>query len=313
MVRDLNAVLTRVPHRLPDCQEDLRSGRVSVPTNEQRRQAAKRKLERQLARRVERAKRRRIVGVVITVVSVIAAVGLVYWLANLGDGEQPAAAQETPTTEPTTPAKTSEGPCQFTETPAEPSPKPVGLPADPATTPNNGTVTVTLKTSQGDIPLVMDRAKAPCTVQSMEHLAKSQFFDGTKCHRLTATEGLKVLQCGDPTGSGSGGPGYTIKDEFPTDLTPTGETDPQGQPLVTYSRGLLAVANTGAPNSGSSQFFMVYGDTTLPAKYTVFGTIDAAGLTVLDTIAAGGIGEGGRDPQDGPPKLEVAITQATVA
>lgn len=284
-----------------------------MPTNEQRRQAAKRKLERQLTRRAERAKRRRTVGVVITVVAVVAAVGLVYWLANLGDGEQQAAAQETPTSEAPPPARTTEGPCQYTETPAEPSPKPVGLPPDPAQTPNTGTVTVTMKTGQGDVPLVIDRAKAPCTAQSMEHLAKSMFFDGTSCHRLTASEGLKVLQCGDPTGSGSGGPGFTIKDEFPTDLKPTGQNDAQGQPLVTYPRGSLAVANTGAPNSGSSQFFMVYGDTTLPAKYTVFGTIDAAGLTVLDTIAAGGIAEGGRSPEDGPPKLEVTITQAVVA
>ncbi|HEV2779677.1 MAG TPA: peptidylprolyl isomerase [Actinophytocola sp.] len=281
-----------------------------MPTNEQRRQAAKRKLERQLARRAERAKRRRIIGVVVTVVAVVAAVGIVYWLANIGDGDSTAAAQNT-TTETTPPAKTSEGPCQYTETPAEPSPKPAGLPADPSPTPNTGTLAVTLKTSQGDMPLVLDRAKAPCTVQSIEHLVKAMFFDNTKCHRLTASEGLKVLQCGDPTGSGSGGPGYTIKDEFPTDLKPTGGQDGQGQPLVTYPRGTLAMANTGAPNSGSSQFFIVYGDTTLPAKYTVFGTIDAAGLAVADKIAAGGITPG-RDANDGAPKLDVTITQAVI-
>jgi peptidyl-prolyl cis-trans isomerase B (cyclophilin B) len=284
---------------------------VSVPTNEQRRQAAKRKLERQIQRRAERARRRRIVGVVITVVAVIAAVGVVYWIANLGDAD-PAAAPNTTPTETTPPAKTSEGPCQYTETPSEPSPKAVDMPADPSPTPNTGTVAVTVKTTQGDIPLVMDRAKAPCTVQSMEHLAKAKFFDGTKCHRLTASQGLKVLQCGDPTGSGGGGPGYTIKDEFPTDLKPTGGSDQQGQPLVTYPRGTLAVANTGAPNSGSSQFFLVYGDTTLPAKYTVFGTVDAAGLAILDKIAQGGITPGERGPEDGAPTLDVTITQAVV-
>jgi peptidyl-prolyl cis-trans isomerase B (cyclophilin B) len=281
---------------------------VPVPTNEQRRQAAKRKLERQLQRRAERAKRRRIIGVIVTVVAVVAAVGLVYWLVNLGDGDNTAAAN--PTTEPSTPpGKTTEGACKYTETPAEPSPKPVGLPTDPAETPKTGTVKVNLKTNQGDIPLVLDRAKAPCTVQSIEFLTNAKFFDGTKCHRLTTTEGLKVLQCGDPQGTGSGGPGYTIPDEKPTDLKP-GAAGPDGTPTATYPRGTLAMANTGAPNSGGSQFFMVYGDSTLPPNYTVFGTIDAAGLTVLDKVAAGGVAEAGS--QDGAPKAETSIETATV-
>jgi peptidyl-prolyl cis-trans isomerase B (cyclophilin B) len=286
-----------------------------VPTNEQRRQAAKRKLERQLARRAERAKRRRIVGVIVTVVAVVAAVGLVYWLANLGDGDTSTADTNTPTTEPTTPpGKTTEGPCKYAEEAGKPSPKPVGLPTDPAETPKTGTVKVNVKTSQGEVPLLLDRAKAPCTVQSMEFLVNAKFFDTTKCHRLTAEEGLKVLQCGDPTGTGGGGPGFTIPDEFPTDLkpAPSGGADQQGRPLMTYPRGVLAVANTGAPNSGSSQFFMVYGDSTLPAAYTVFGTIDAAGLTTLDKIAAGGITPGDRGPNDGAPKLETTIETATV-
>src|SRR5882672_6087010 len=95
VVAHLHTVLTWGAHRLPACQEEQRSGRVHVPTNEQRRQTAKRKLERQLARRAERAKRRRTVGVIITVVGVVAAVGLVYWLANLGGNNSPAAATDT--------------------------------------------------------------------------------------------------------------------------------------------------------------------------------------------------------------------------
>jgi peptidyl-prolyl cis-trans isomerase B (cyclophilin B) len=276
-----------------------------VPTNEQRRQAAKRKLERQLTRRAERARRRRTIGVIVTVVSVIAAVGLVYWLANLGDGDN-AAAQNPTTTETPPPGKTSEGPCKYTETPAEPSPKGNGLPTDPAETPKTGTVKVNLTTNQGAIPLVLDRAKAPCTVQSMEFLVQQKFFDATKCHRLTTTDGLKVLQCGDPQGTGTGGPGYTIPDEKPTDL----KTNADGQ-TVTYPRGTLAMANTGAPNSGGSQFFMVYGDSSLPANYAVFGSIEAPGLATLDKVAAGGVeGEGS---QDGAPKLPVNIDTAVVA
>lgn len=277
-----------------------------MPTNEQRRQAAKRKLERQLARRAERAKRRRVVGVVVTVVVVLGAVGLVYWLANLGDGDQQAAAENTASSTPEAPpAKTSSGPCKYTETPAEPSPKPAGLPEDPEQTSSTGTVKVKLATSQGEIPLTLDRAKAPCTVQSIEHLVKQKFFDSTKCHRLTASDGLKVLQCGDPTGTGSGGPGYTIKDEPPTGLP----SNPDGSAL--YARGTLAMANTGQPNSGGSQFFMVYADTKLPPNYAVFGMVDEAGLATLDKIAAGGI-EPSRSPEDGAPKLPVDITQAVV-
>jgi peptidyl-prolyl cis-trans isomerase B (cyclophilin B) len=281
-----------------------------VPTNEQRRQAAKRKLERQLARRAERARRRRIVGVIVTVVAVVAAVGIVYWLANLGSSDNTAAASNT-TTEPAPAGKTTDGPCKYTDTSAtEPAAKDTGgLPPDPAQTPNTGTVKVNLTTDQGVIPLVLDRAKAPCTVQGIEFLTKAKYFDATKCHRLTTTEGLKVLQCGDPTGAGSGGPGFTIKDEKPTDLK-AGPAGQDGSPTAIYPRGTLAMANTGAPNSGGSQFFMVYGDSTLPPNYAVFGTIDAAGLTVIDKVAAAGV-DGGS--QDGAPKLPVNIQTAAVA
>ena len=283
-----------------------------MPTNQQRREAAKRKLERQLTRRAERARRRRIVGVIVTVVAVVAAVGIVYWLANLGDSDNNAAANPTSTPE-APPAKTTDGPCKYTDTSAtEPASKDTGgMPTDPAETPKTGTVNVNLTTDQGAIPLVLDRAKAPCTVQAIEFLAKAKYFDNTKCHRLTTTNGLKVLQCGDPSGQGSGGPGFTLPDEKPTDLK-AGQPGPDGSPTVIYPRGVLAMANTGAPHSGGSQFFMVYGDSTLKADYTVFGTIDAAGLAVLDKVAAGGIaGEAGG--QDGAPKIPVTIQTATVA
>jgi peptidyl-prolyl cis-trans isomerase B (cyclophilin B) len=279
-----------------------------VPTNEQRRQAAKRKLERQLARRAERAKRRRVWGVSITIGVVILAVGLVYWLVNLGpsDSEASTPPDETPS------ANTTKGACGYTENAQEKPPKDPGMPDDPAETPKDGTVTMTLKTNQGDINLALDRAKAPCTVQSMKHLADKKYFAETSCHRLTASEGLKVLQCGDPLGTGGGGPGYSIPDELDSaqQLAP-GQAGPNGEQTVVYPRGAVAMANAG-PSTGGSQFFLVYGDSTLPPNYTYFGTVDEAGLGVLDKIAAGGITPGQNGPQDGAPKNPVEI-QSVVA
>lgn len=277
-----------------------------MPSNEQRRQAAKRKLERQLARRAERAKRRRIWGVSITVIVVVAAVGLVYWLVNLGPEDSEAAANPTET-----PAENAtDGACGYKEAPDEQSEKKPGLPEDPAETPNSGTVKVLLKTNQGDIPVTLDRAKAPCTVQSIEHLVKTKFYDGITCHRLVSSEGLKVLQCGDPLGTGGGGPGYSIPDELPTDLK-QGPAGPDGSPSVIYPRGAIAMANAG-PNTGGSQFFLVYGDSTLAPNYTVFGSVEAAGLTTIDKIAAGGITPGPNGAQDGTPKNPVTIETAAV-
>jgi peptidyl-prolyl cis-trans isomerase B (cyclophilin B) len=280
-----------------------------VPSNEQRRQAAKRKLERQLARRVERAKRRRVWGVSITILVVIVAVGFVYWIVNHGPDDSEASTS----TDESSAANATKGACAYAENTSEKPPKDPGMPDDPAETPKTGTVKVTFKTGQGDIPVTMDRAKAPCTVQSIEHLVTSKFFDGTTCHRLTASEGLKVLQCGDPLGTGGGGPGYSIPDELDSAAALTqGQPGPDGTPSVVYPRGAIAMANAGA-NTGGSQFFLVYGDSTLPPNYTLFGTVEAAGLTVLDKIAAGGITPGQNGPQDGTPTTPVEISQAVVA
>lgn len=212
--------------------------------------------------------------------------------------------QSEPESEAAEPSSTG-GECAFTADPSGDAS--VGLPPDdgPATA-----TSMTLQTSAGPIAIQLDAQRAPCTVQSMAHLAGEGFFDGTTCHRLTAAESLKVLQCGDPNGDGTGGPGYTIPDELPTDL-PAGPTGQSG-PTVIYQRGLVAMANAG-PETGGSQFFLVYGDSTLPANYTVFGTMDTAGLATLDAIAAGGITPGENGPQDGAPTTPVTIQTAAVA
>lgn len=199
-------------------------------------------------------------------------------------------------------AEPTDGECAFRpDGSGEPA---VGLP------PDDGSVTASalqLAMSAGEVTVTLDAAKAPCTVQSMAFLAGQGFFDNTRCHRLTASAGLKVLQCGDPNGDGSGGPGYVIPDELPTDLAPAED----GQAVI-YPRGVVAMANRG-PDSGGSQFFLVYGDSTLPPNYTVFGTLDEASLAVLDQIAAGGITPKEHGPEDGAPTVPVTIETATVS
>ncbi len=168
--------------------------------------------------------------------------------------------------------------------------KPVDLPSENA--PSEGTVTATLKLTAGDIAITMDRAQAPCTVNSFVSLAEQGYFDDTDCHRLT-DYGIFVLQCGDPTGTGTGGPGYTMKDEVTDSLT--------------YPAGTVAMANRGKDTSGS-QFFLVYADTELPPDYTVFGTMDQAGIDVVGGIAAQGV-----DAADGTsPIAEARITSVAL-
>ena len=194
----------------------------------------------------------------------------------------------------------TKGPCGYTVTPDEPPARPVSLPPDPQHTPDKGIVRVVVATNQGPMLLSLDRAKAPCTVQSFLHLAKSRFYDFTTCHRLTLYPTLKVLQCGDPSGTGEGGPGYSYKDELPTDL-PNWPDDPTGTRKV-YARGTLAMANAG-PNTNGSQFFLVFGDSRLRPDYTVFGSVDRLGLATLDRVAAGGVAPTPDDPApvDGAP------------
>jgi peptidyl-prolyl cis-trans isomerase B (cyclophilin B) len=207
------------------------------------------------------------------------------------------------------PSGQTSGPCQYTATPDDPPARPISLPPDPRHTPDRGTVTVTLFTNLGLIPLTLDRAEAPCTVQSFLHLTRHGFYNRTVCHRLTTYPTLKVLQCGDPTGTGEGGPGYSYKDELPTNLPPA-PTDPTGARRV-YARGVLAMANAG-PDTNGSQFFLVFADSALRPNYTIFGTVRPLGLRTLDRIAAGGVAPTPEDPApvDGAPALRTEILAA---
>ncbi len=144
----------------------------------------------------------------------------------------------------------------------------------PASTgvPDVGTVMITLNMTDGPVTFTGDRSIAPCTLNSFESLARQKFFDDTGCHRLGGSW-LFMVQCGDPTGTGRGGPGYRFGDEL--------------DPAPTYRAGAVAMANSGADTNGS-QFFIVYEDSQLPPTYTVFGHVDEAGLRVIKSMAAAG-------------------------
>nr|WP_237536756.1 peptidylprolyl isomerase [Streptomyces sp. SID5785] len=168
-----------------------------------------------------------------------------------------------------------------------------------------------LATTCGDIDIALKAKAAPHTVNSFKFLADKGFLDHTKCHRLT-TEGIYVLQCGDPTGTGQGGPGYTIPDENLKDSSLKKAEKQQGTQLYTFPAGTVAMANTGQKHTGGSQFFLVYKDSKLPATYTPFGTISDSGLKVLDKIAKAGAQP--QDPQTGntAPNATVVIDKGTV-
>ncbi len=181
-------------------------------------------------------------------------------------------------------------PCDYPTDGAEPAKE---VKAPPADAPDTGETAAVIATSAGDVDITLGQEATPCTVNSFVSLAEQGYFDDTECHRLT-TEGIFVLQCGDPSASGMGGPGSSFDDEL------SGEE--------TYPAGTLAMANAG-PNTNGSQFFIVYDDSQLGPAYTVFGTVGADGLQVVQDIAAKGA-QGGAP--DGPPAEKVVIESVTV-
>ena len=153
--------------------------------------------------------------------------------------------------------------------------------------------TITLETNCGDIVIQTMARQAPVTVTVMATLARSGFFNNTLCHRLT-TEGIFVLQCGDPTATGTGGPDFRYRDE---NLPAAGENN--------YPEGTVAMANSG-PGTNGSQFFLVYKNTTLGPNYTIWGRI-ISGLDIVKFIADGGVKNGG---VDGAPLRTISINEA---
>lgn len=150
-------------------------------------------------------------------------------------------------------------------------------------------------TNCGDVVIEADGKNAPVTVFALSALANGGFFDQSLCHRLT-TNNIYVLQCGDPTATGSGGPNFSYRDE---NLPANNENN--------YPAGVVAMANSG-PSTNGSQFFIVYEDTSLPPSYTIWGKV-TKGLEIIQTIAKSGVENG---KSDGTPKQKIAIEKVRV-
>jgi len=194
------------------------------------------------------------------------------------------------------------GACQWLPVPAgaEANLKDVGTPPPVART--TGTATLTITTNLGVIEVQMYPRVTPCAVASFAYLAGKKFFDGTSCHRLIV-EMLFVLGCGDPSGTGKGGPTYQYAEE-------SLGTKPG------YQRGVVAVGLRGPneePGTSGSQFFINYADNQqLVASYTTLGTI-TKGLEIVDKVAAGGVKSGGASAQEGSPKIGLTLQRVAVA
>lgn len=253
---------------------------------DRKKELARQRYERQQARRVAEeaaAKRRRAIGwgAVAAVVVLGVAGGTAYALTRGGD-EKPA--------EPVAEA----GTCVYQDAPSEgEGAKNVGKPpTEPA---YKGTVKATVKTGLGEIKMDLDADKAPCTVNAIAYLAEKGYFDKTECHRVA--ENPPMLQCGDPTATGAGGPGF----QYTTENTDGAK----------YTEGVVAMANSGSPDSNGSQFFIMYDDSGLSPDYTVFGKV-TSGIGIVKDVAKAG-DDGSNSAGGGKPKKKVEINSISIA
>nr|WP_091082756.1 peptidylprolyl isomerase [Nonomuraea wenchangensis] len=289
-------------------------GKAVATGKDRQKQLAREHYERQMQRRLEReqkAKRTAIIGSTVGVVIVVG--GIVAAVALLGGGgtgteaasSPSASAAETASASASTgpkPYDAATGTCDYVKDATGGTVKDVGMPPTKVkTTPAKKTMT--LKTNLGDVVVELDNAKAPCTTNSLEFLAKKKYYDGSKCHRL-GSEKFPMLQCGDPTAKadgksqdGAGGPGYVMAEE--------------NLDGAQYKRGVMAMAKTSAPGTTGSQFFLVFGDIQLTPDYTPVGTI-TKGLDILDKVNKAGViadmGDG-----TGAPKETMEIKDVTIA
>ncbi len=269
------------------------------------RKLARAKMERQMARRAAQVRRRRQASA-ITVVSIVAVLGIAGTVWAMTAGKK----------KPSTTAST----CSWTDTgTSNTNLKDVGKPPTSGIQ-KSGTDTMTITTNLGTVTATIDLSKTPCTAASFAYLSGKNFFANTKCHRLVST-GAYYLQCGDPSGTGQGGPTYTYANEYvPTTPAPSASPSAGASPgasasaesaNVLYPAGSIATANQGAGLNGS-QFFIFYKDSPMPPNYTLFGTVTAGLDIVTQVAAAGDDGSFANQGGGGKPKKDVTIQTLTV-
>lgn len=268
---------------------------MSSVRDSRQRAAARAKLEREMAARRDAAQRKRRlqarIGAGAAAVVVLAAV---VWIIVAASGGNP---QPSANTGPTSCVWTNE----FANVPS-PSPLPAGIKdvgTPPTDVPRTGFQVLTFDTNLGPVKVEMDLSKTPCTAASMAYLAGKGFYDNTSCHRLVTD--IFALQCGDPSGTGSGGATYRFDDENkPTNKLPA------------YHDGDVAMANTGQPGTNGTQFFFVYGNTPLQGDYSLWGKV-IAGMDIIKKVAAGGDdGAYAQQAGGGHPNTPITFTKVTV-
>ena len=273
---------------------------------DRQRKLARERYRRRATRRAEQAMRMRrwtAIGIICCVVVALAVGG---YFAFSGSGKpaaaSPAAATPSASASPTaSPSATASAAavaapakhCTYAPTP--PAARNVGIP--PAKPDYRASYHAIIRTNRGNVVVDLLNSKATCTVNSFVYLATKKFFNVTPCPRLSTGNGLYILQCGDPTGTGTGGPGYAFASENLTGAT--------------YPAGTLAMANSGSPISNGSQFFVVYKNSTLAPSYTPFGTI-VKGLNIIQNVGSRGFGPPLNPKGGGKPKESVVIESVTI-
>lgn len=272
-------------------------------TKKQERARARRRWEKRQVVLAQRDKRRRqyqrnaaIVAVVLLVAAGLGWLGT-QLLASRAAQEAKASASAVPSATPSTSVSMPPG--------CTPPPESLGtgavLTLPDAATANAATWVATLTTNCGDIVMELDGAKAPQAVASFIQLAEADYWLNSPCHRLVVSDPMTILQCGDPTGTGQGTPGYG----FGVENAPTDGI---------YPRGSVAMARTSDPVEGNGgQFFLVDEETTLsdPDGYTIFGTV-TQGLDIVDTIVREGVAGDGTSATDGTPTVPISILRVAV-
>jgi peptidyl-prolyl cis-trans isomerase B (cyclophilin B) len=268
---------------------------------ERQRKLARERMLRQQQRRSRRAHQARRITIVAVICVVVVGLGVGGFFAFAGSGGSNAAAVSS--TSPATPSASGSASASAS-TQAEPATtcsypasgtaaRNVGLP--PAKPDYKAGYLATIHTNRGDVVIALLNSKATCTVNSFVYLAAKKYFNNTDCQRLTTVDPLFVLQCGDPTGTGTGGPGYKFNNE--------------NLAGAKYTRGTIAMANSG-PNTNGSQFFIVYKNSTLAPSYTPFGEV-VKGLGIIQNVATAG-SDNANGSGDGHPKEKVVIESVTI-